>query len=141
MNPLDWALLSPVSRELLRIFSGFRSRGQDIFPKQSWLASQIGCSRAQVNRCLGVLERKGYVRRSKRHSHFILYLLLVLSLTPQRTRPVTSRLGGPYNLKEVSKRTGIASLLNPKPNGVAWSPDFPEYSEAEVEAFLSERAV
>ena len=105
MVPLQWALLSPVSKQILRIFHGHKNRGEDIFYKQATLAEMIGCRREQVNRCIAELTRRGFIQKKSRHSRFIVYLLLLLSITPERPPRITSQPRSPlYELSEPGSR-------------------------------------
>jgi|SRR5579885_1008550 len=75
MNPLEWALLSDTARAILRIFHGFRSRGQQAFPKHSWLARTIGVCRLTIVRAIARLVRMGFIMY-RRRSRFCEYTLL-----------------------------------------------------------------
>lgn len=91
MTPLEWALLPASARAILRIFHGFRSRGQQIFPRQSWIAGQIGRTREHVNRMIGLLAKLGHIRKERRTSRFIHYVFLVVNVTSEVASKITSR--------------------------------------------------
>lgn len=124
LNPLEWACLSRISREILRIFHGFKSRSQDIFARQSWLASIIAgrighCTREQVNRCIAALARLGFIRKLKRHSRFWTYSLEKYQVISQRTPNVTSRRSASYYLPGRPKTDHYISY---KPSGQTQTP-------------------
>lgn len=135
MRPLEWALLSRTEREILRIFHGFKSRSQDIFIKQASLARMITVTREHVNRCIGRLAAKKFIRRAARHSRFIVYVLEIIGITPERTPQITSQrpdllMSG----KRLQRPRGAAQNLpigNPKPTEGMSAADL-----ADLEAFI-----
>ncbi|HKT90126.1 MAG TPA: hypothetical protein VJQ59_16895 [Candidatus Sulfotelmatobacter sp.] len=104
MTPLEWATLSRVSREILRIFHGFKSRSQDIFVRQIWLAKTIGCTREQVCRCIAALARLGFISKLRRYSHFWTYRLEKYQITGERNTHVTSLHGSSILTTEPRER-------------------------------------
>lgn len=120
MNPLEWALLSRTARAILRIFNGFKSRGQAIFCRQSWLASEIRkteghCTREQVNRCISKLALLGFISKLERHSRFWTYRLEKCHVTPERTPHVTSH-GRSSFINSVVQRKAPSKAKAPRTN-------------------------
>ena len=135
MNPLEWALLSRAGKELLRIFHGFRSRHQDIFASQGWLAGKVGCSRMTVWRRLKALISAGFVRLVKRHSHFCVYELLE---TAQVTPRVTSQGFSPLYLTQRAGR-GTPPLKKPPEREEVSREEYARRQRAIAEAWKSPR--
>lgn len=90
MNPIHWACLSPVARQILRIAYGFKSRKQTMFMKHSTIAKMVGCTRVTVARWIAVFIGRGWFSRKKRHSHFAEYDVSQVTVTPTVTSGDTS---------------------------------------------------
>ena len=103
MNPLEWALLPETCKAVLRIFHGFKGRGQQIFTSQGWLARKIGVCRLTILRAITRLVRLGLVSRKERHSRFWEYTLLEAYVAARVTSGVTSQPISPY-INSLSRR-------------------------------------
>lgn len=90
MNPIHWACLSPIGRQILRIAYGFKSRGQTMFMKHSTIAKMVGCTRVTVARWIAVFIARRWFSLKKRHSHFAEYDVSQVTVTPSVTRDDTS---------------------------------------------------
>ena len=155
MNPLHWAVLSRVGREILRIAYGFKTRHQTMFMQHQTIAQRVGCSRMTVTRWLKHFLELGWFRLKHRHSRFCEYDVSQVTVTPGVTSDVTSRgdssiltsepqRKGPRSSEWIRTKSGewgrpATTILSEPTN---WSdPDrfAPEWeSSEELEAFILE---